>query len=73
MNPFTLSCKKAAALMVAREDRTLRLTERLALGVHLRLCDACTRVDGQMRVMQRGMAQWRNYVDKDGESDTDPR
>lgn len=65
MNPLAMSCKKAATLLVAREDRALQLRERWALGLHLKLCDACTRMDGQMRVMQRGLAQWRNYTEHD--------
>ncbi|MBT0570098.1 zf-HC2 domain-containing protein [Curvibacter sp. CHRR-16] len=69
MTPLRLSCKKATALLVAREDRRLALLERLALGVHLRLCDACTRMDGQMRVMQRGLAQWRNYREDESRED----
>lgn len=59
------TCKEAAALMVAREDRALRLTDRLALRLHLAMCKACPRFERQMLLMRNGMKQWRNYVEPD--------
>ncbi len=35
------TCKEAAALMLAREDRALALADRIALRLHLAACKAC--------------------------------
>ena len=35
------TCKEATALVLAREDRDLRLADRLALRLHLAACRAC--------------------------------
>ena len=59
------TCKEAAALMVAREDRALALSDRLALRVHLAMCKACPRFERQMLLMRNSMRQWRNYSDPD--------
>jgi hypothetical protein len=56
------TCKEAAALMVAREDRDLGLADRLALRLHLVICAACPRFERQMLVMRNSMKQWRNYT-----------
>lgn len=58
---WMIPCKQAAALMVAREDRPLVLRERAALRVHLLVCKACTRFEGQMLTMRHAMDSWRSY------------
>jgi hypothetical protein len=55
------TCKEAAALMVAREDRALALSDRLALKLHLLACKACPRFERQMLLLRNSMQQWRNY------------
>lgn len=59
------TCKEAAALMVAREDRQLELSDRLALRLHLLVCKACPRFERQMLLLRNSMKQWRNYSDPD--------
>jgi len=56
------TCKEAAALLVAREDRPLPTVERIALRLHLAACDACPRFARQLSVMREALARWR----KDG-------
>lgn len=63
--PLKLTCKKAAALMLAREDRALPLSERAALRLHLAICAACPPFERQLLTMRNAMAQWRAYVDTD--------
>jgi hypothetical protein len=63
--PLKLSCKEAAALMLAREDRALPLSGRAALRLHLAICAACPRFERQLLTMRNAMAQWRAYVDTD--------
>lgn len=65
MTPFKRTCKEATALMVAREDRALGLADRLALRLHLLICDACPRFERQMLAMRNSMKQWRNYTTQD--------
>jgi hypothetical protein len=56
-----IPCKKAAELMVAREDRQLELGERGVLTFHLALCKACSRFEHQMLTMRQAMDSWRAY------------
>ena len=58
---WTIPCKQAASLMVAREDRPLELGERAALRWHLMLCKSCNRFQDQMLTMRQAMNGWRNY------------
>lgn len=54
-----LSCREATVLLIAREDRALRRSERLALSLHLPLCQACQRMQGQVIWMRHALRQWR--------------
>lgn len=56
-----LTCKQAAALMIAQEDRALGWGQRLALRLHLVICKACPQFQRQMLTMRNAMKQWRNY------------
>jgi len=71
--PLKLTCKETAALMLAREDRALPLSERAALRLHLAICAACPRFERQLLTMRNAMAQWRAYVDTDDTDDKDER
>jgi hypothetical protein len=62
------TCKEVTALVIAREDRALPLTERLALRFHMVICEACPKFARQIFTMRGAMAQWRNYGSGD-----DPR
>ena len=64
MPKFTLlrrTCREAAALVIAREDRALPLVERMALRLHMAMCQACPRFERQLLTMRNAMKQWRNY------------
>lgn len=67
--PLMRSCKEAAALMVAREDRALGPTERWALRLHLSMCRACPNFEAQLLTMRTAMKQWRHYREDQGEQD----
>lgn len=62
------TCKEAAALMVAREDRALPMNDRLALYLHLLACKACPRFEKQLLTMRNSMWQWRRYSENDADS-----
>ena len=63
--PFKRTCKEAAALVVAREDRDLSLPDRLALRMHMAMCDACPKFEHQMLSMRKGLRAWRNAQGSD--------
>jgi hypothetical protein len=65
MMPFNRTCREVAALLVAREDRHLGLADRLALRVHMVICDTCPRFERQMLTMRNGLKHWRNYTSPD--------
>ena len=58
--PLQRTCKEVTALVVAREDRDLSLADRLALRMHMAICDACPRFERQMLTMRNGLRAWRN-------------
>jgi len=57
------TCKEAAALMVARQDRQLPMVERLALRLHLAACSACPLFERQLLTMRRALQRWRHHSD----------
>jgi hypothetical protein len=67
--PFRRSCKEVATLVVAREDRHLNVSEKLALRTHMLICKACPAFESQILTMRNAMRQWRNYA-ADGDAAT---
>ena len=61
------TCKEAAALLVAREDRPLPIADQVALRLHLAACKACPRFDRQLQLMQAAFGRWRHQAAGDGE------
>jgi len=69
MTLLTRTCREVAALLIAREDRHLGLADRLALRLHMVICDACPSFERQILTMRNSMRQWRNYA---GSTDSSP-
>ena len=63
------TCKEAAALLIAREDRSLTISDAVALKLHLLACKACPRFENQVLTLRAAMGKWRNYP---GEADPEP-
>ena len=61
--PLMRSCKDVTALVIAREDRALPLSEQLALRMHMVICNACPVFERQVLTMRNAMKQWRHYSD----------
>lgn len=59
------TCREVAAILVAREDRALGLADRVALRIHMTVCDACPKFERQMLTMRNAMVQWRSYSTTD--------
>jgi hypothetical protein len=55
------TCRQAAALLIAREDRALGLPDRIALKLHLMACQACPKFENQVLTMRAAMGRWRHY------------
>lgn len=50
-----LSCKDVSRLVSQGEDRRLSRWEAFRLRAHLAVCDACARLDAQVRFLRRAM------------------
>ena len=68
MSLFYRKCREVTRLVLERENRPLTLVERIAVRLHLSICLMCTRFTGQVRLMNRAMAQWKHYAE-----DEEPR
>jgi hypothetical protein len=55
------TCKQVAALLIAREDYSLPVSERIALRLHLAACRACPIFERQVLTLRNALRQWRNY------------
>ena len=66
-----MTCKQAAALLVAREDRAIDFGDKVGLRLHLLACKACPNFEKQLLVMRSSMKQWRHYSN-DGVADSEP-
>ena len=65
MSLFYRTCREVTRLVLERENRSLTLVERIAVRLHLGICLMCTRFSGQVRLMNRAMAQWQRYAEHD--------
>ena len=63
MSLLRRTCREAAALMIAREDRALPLADRVALYFHLLACKACPRFERQVLTMRNALQRWRHYTE----------
>lgn len=61
--PLMRTCKEAAALVIAREDRQLSTLDRAALSMHLAICKACPKFENQVLTLRNAMKQWRHYTE----------
>lgn len=61
MNLLRRTCREAAALIIAREDRLLSLPDHLALKLHLLACKACPKFEKQVSTMRAALKQWRDH------------
>lgn len=62
------TCREAAALIIAREDRALSLPDNIALKLHLLACKACPKFENQVLTMRAAMGRWRNYAGDEGKA-----
>lgn len=60
------TCREVHQLVSESMDRQLTVTERLRMRLHLVVCEACTRFDGQMLLIRRAMQRLSNDRDDGG-------
>lgn len=63
--PLKRTCKQAAALVIAQEDRNLQLNDAVALKLHMLACKACPQFEKQVLTLRAAMGKWRNYSGAD--------
>lgn len=64
-HPFRRTCREVAALILAREDRTLNPAERLAVRIHFLVCKACPIFAQEVQTMRHALGSWRHYSEHD--------
>jgi len=71
---FWRTCREVTTILVAREDQELGWGDRLALRIHLSICDTCPRFERQMLTIRHSFQRWRHYAnDENGlQIDTKP-
>ena len=52
-----LSCKETTRLLSQGEDRKLAFGERVALRVHLAICDGCRNVNAQFQFLRQAVQE----------------
>ncbi|MES2414445.1 MAG: zf-HC2 domain-containing protein [Pseudomonadota bacterium] len=67
------TCREAAALIIAREDNALKLSDTVALKLHLLACKACPKFENQVLTMRAAMGQWRNYGEQNDPAKPQPQ
>lgn len=65
---FMPTCKEAAALLIANEDRLISLSDRAKIRLHMMACKTCPNFERQLLTMRNAMRQWRNYAPNDTEN-----
>ena len=61
---FERSCREVTRLVLESQDRELPLADKLALQIHWRICDGCTKFRDQTELMREAMKRWRGYRDE---------
>lgn len=60
------TCKEVHRLVSEGLDRNLTLTERSRVQMHLLVCRACDRFNGQMGLLRKAMQRFEVPQDSDG-------
>jgi hypothetical protein len=66
--PFRVTCKQATALLLAQEDRSIAMSEKVALRLHVYACKTCPNFEQQLAIMRKSLKLWRNYSPDIGET-----
>ena len=61
---FKRTCREVATILVAREDRELNWSDRLALRFHLSVCETCPSFERQILAISQSFSRWRYYTEE---------
>jgi len=61
---FGRSCRQVSRLISDMQERPLDWFDRVALQMHLKICDTCTHYQQQVKFMSRAMGRWKNHSDE---------
>ena len=59
------TCRQVTELVLRQQDQPLPWHERVALRLHLQICEACPRFVKQVAFMREAMGRWRGYAERD--------
>ena len=63
MSLFNRTCKEVTRLILEREDRRVGALDRLAVRLHMLICNTCPRFLRQAGVMRQALDRWKHYKD----------
>ncbi len=59
------TCRQVTEMVLRSEDQALRWHERVAVRLHMQICEACPRFLKQVQFMRGAMGRWRKYSESD--------
>lgn len=71
--PLLPDCREVTRLVLEAEERPLPWPDRMRIRLHLSMCQACTRFNGQVAFMRRALGQWRDGAHDSAGADDLPR
>jgi hypothetical protein len=66
--PFRVTCKQATMLLLAQEDRSIAMSDKVALRLHVYACKTCPNFEQQLLIMRKSLKLWRNYGSESSEA-----
>jgi hypothetical protein len=66
--PFRVTCKQATMLLLAQEDRSIAMSDKVALRLHIYACKTCPNFEQQLLIMRKSLKLWRNYGSESSEA-----
>jgi hypothetical protein len=66
--PFRVTCKQATMLLLAQEDRSIAMSDKVALRLHIYACKTCPNFEQQLLIMRKSLKLWRNYSSESSEA-----
>ena len=68
-----LDCKHATQLASRALDKPLSFRQRMALRLHLFMCDACTQFVRQLQLMRKALARLGRHIEHDSSVSLSPQ
>jgi hypothetical protein len=66
--PFRVTCKQATMLLLAQEDRSIAMSDKVALRLHIYACKTCPNFEQQLLIMRKSLKLWRKYGSESSEA-----